>query len=339
MKKCCLPLILFCLLSCNTDEPETSRSEFNIDDELKPYVTSFYEEAEARNILLSKNLDATLSTEVDICGLGSPFGVTGTSNRPGSPGIAIKADDACWTNGNYESRERLVFHELGHALLDKLHINEVLENGHTKSIMCGGADPPCGRQPSYLDCPEYREYYLDELFDQNTPPPLWSTRSWNEKADISSELDVLNPEAWQIFTECSAESFSVEIDSVGLDKPADYGLRLSSACSEPITFRRRLDIVDTLTAGAIRLTCDLDHNLQGKEFEMGLFVKNTSGIFTTFNRSFPKDVDKLSNSIDNFSVQAACFQSDSDSLIIDFQFRGDTRGEVLIRNLNIHLME
>ena len=67
-------------------------------------------------------------------------------------------------------KEDLLFHELGHALLGRKHLNSTLENGDWKSIMCGG-DKVNNRSWNINYRGERRKYYLDELFDESTKQP------------------------------------------------------------------------------------------------------------------------------------------------------------------------
>jgi len=56
--------------------------------------------------------------------------------------VRIQIDKTYWnaisnTAGADMMKEDLIFHELGHALLGRPHINDVLPNGDWKSVMCG----------------------------------------------------------------------------------------------------------------------------------------------------------------------------------------------------------
>lgn len=67
-------------------------------------------------------------------------------------------------------KEDLIFHELGHGLLGRGHLNTTLENGDWKSIMCGG-DMINEREWNINYRGERRAYYLDELFEESTAAP------------------------------------------------------------------------------------------------------------------------------------------------------------------------
>jgi len=93
--------------------------------------------------------------------------------------IRIEIDKTYWnaiskTAGADMMKEDLLFHELGHGLLKREHLNSTLENGDWKSIMCGG-DKVNGRAWNINYKGIRRNYYVDELFDESTPAPDFSS--------------------------------------------------------------------------------------------------------------------------------------------------------------------
>lgn len=68
-----------------------------------------------------------------------------------------------------ETKEFLIFHELGHAVLKRPHLDDLTPNNlYQKSIMhttlTAQWSPPLQ---------SHRAYYLDEIFNPNTPTPAW----------------------------------------------------------------------------------------------------------------------------------------------------------------------
>jgi len=89
--------------------------------------------------------------------------------------IRVEIDKSYWDDiskfaGADLMKENLIFHELGHGLLNRRHLNNTLENGDWKSIMCGGENDE-NREWNINYRGERRAYYLDELFDESTPTP------------------------------------------------------------------------------------------------------------------------------------------------------------------------
>jgi hypothetical protein len=93
--------------------------------------------------------------------------------------IRIEIDKTYWNDisnsaGADLMKEDLIFHELGHGLLNRNHLNTTLENGDWKSIMCGG-DKVNNRSWNINYRGMRRKYYIDELFNESTPAPVFSS--------------------------------------------------------------------------------------------------------------------------------------------------------------------
>jgi len=89
--------------------------------------------------------------------------------------IRIQIDKTYWSDisgsaGADLMKEDLIFHELGHGLLNRNHLNTTLENGDWKSIMCGG-DKQNNRSWNINYHGMRRSYYIDELFNESTKAP------------------------------------------------------------------------------------------------------------------------------------------------------------------------
>lgn len=93
--------------------------------------------------------------------------------------IRIEVDSVYWKKisvvaGSEMMKEDLIFHEMGHGILGRKHLNSTLENGDWKSIMCGG--DKVNNRPWNINYRQMRrDYYVNELFNENTPAPLFTT--------------------------------------------------------------------------------------------------------------------------------------------------------------------
>ena len=90
--------------------------------------------------------------------------------------VSINPNLKCWFTE--EDREALIFHELGHCILGRIHDNGRLPNGDLKSLMnetdlsvYSSCIYPIDNGP--CDNSFKRSYYLDELFEEETPVPDW----------------------------------------------------------------------------------------------------------------------------------------------------------------------
>ena len=172
MNKYSFPFLLLAatfLYSC-ADDPVVP-NVYEVPDLIQPYVDQFIEEAAKRGQTINiTNLRVEFGT-----GLESQSGVPAAglctyrhSNNPNL--IQLDTTSSNWTFNEY-TREVLVFHELGHCVLNRRqHRDEQMTNGNYASLMRSTGDQLYGGAFNAFK----REYYLDELFDPNTPFPDWA---------------------------------------------------------------------------------------------------------------------------------------------------------------------
>ncbi len=203
------------IISCS-DDGSASLDEVseNIEAEINPFIESFVEEAAIRSASFDfKGFEATFSLEnIDdnelICGRASAFSDSKNS-------ITIRRSDRCWIQQSDASREALVFHEMGHALLDRPHRDDLFENGLVKSVMETGTLGPYNRFTPLL-----KTYLFDELFDETTEQPPWLSGKTEEMiVEINSGLEE-SGEGWSFIT---TQDF--------LNKSAVKGFRTSQAAA------------------------------------------------------------------------------------------------------------
>jgi hypothetical protein len=125
-----------------------------IDSAFDKYVSSFSSEAKKRTADIGRLHSLTMI-----------FGITGTKDDPGTIGTCsiangfplIIIDRRFWGVADEFEREELIFHELGHCLLDRDHC-EPKKDGKSLSIM----------EPDLLGSTYYkanRENLINELFN------------------------------------------------------------------------------------------------------------------------------------------------------------------------------
>jgi hypothetical protein len=151
-----LPLLLG--WSCSKE------SESVIPADVLPYVERFFTEAQARGLdyrledyALNIRMEAIARPDVaGTCNLNSGF---------------ITIDEIYWRTATDREKERVVFHELGHCVLDRRHRNEKLLENDCISLMQGAEN---GFTCSTNDEDDaWWAYYYDELFDQGLGGPAW----------------------------------------------------------------------------------------------------------------------------------------------------------------------
>ncbi len=155
---------------------------FQIDSELKVYFKSFITEAKLRNRTIdTTNLILSINNQsiTEKCGTCTQNPKQVLTQKK----IEIFTNSGlCWRAASNNAREALVFHELGHCLLGRInHKDDLFKDGSPKSIMItSNIDlySPCvyvlDDNPASCNKTERRKYYIDELFDPNTPTPAWA---------------------------------------------------------------------------------------------------------------------------------------------------------------------
>jgi hypothetical protein len=156
--------IISLLAACSTDNSEpTGLVGFTSDDalfptvtpELRPFYIAFEQEAAERGLDIDLTIEGVTGNIVQ---LGNNS-VLGLCRRSGVEPNRVAVDIEAWNNSTPAFREVIVFHELGHCVLDRGHLDEQ-ENGACLSIMHSGLTD-CIVD---LEDADIREQYLDELF-------------------------------------------------------------------------------------------------------------------------------------------------------------------------------
>jgi len=140
---------------------------FHAPDEFIPYVEKFITAGNKRGILIQPGKE----------GLIIEFGVLenhqlGKSKPNHSPQI-ITINQAIWPDLDTFQRKALIFHELGHCLLQRKHRNQLLPNGECASLLAG-------KENGFQCLPNlysglWWNYYVDELFNPALEQPTWYT--------------------------------------------------------------------------------------------------------------------------------------------------------------------
>ncbi|MEQ9423772.1 MAG: hypothetical protein RJQ09_05090 [Cyclobacteriaceae bacterium] len=183
------------IFACAEEDDPLSLNDVanDVDLELRQYIETFVDEGAERGHFFDFDMfSGSFTTDDidengDICGQASAF-----SDRKNT--ILIKRDDRCWIQQPNASREALVFHELGHALLDRPHRDDRFDNGQVKSIMETGTLGPYNQFTPLL-----RQYLFNEMFDESTPDPEWiKNRTAELIFDINSDFEE-GDTGWQFF--------------------------------------------------------------------------------------------------------------------------------------------
>jgi hypothetical protein len=163
---------LILIMSCHKEKVQIIPFIF------EDYVEVFFQEANLRGQdirLVDFNLEIDLVTIED-------NNVAGRCIRNRDK---IEIDKGYWEDSDPQEKEWLIFHELGHCILDRNHRNEHTVNGECISFM-KGAENDFECFPN-LYSSFWRNYYLDELFDASTPLPDWYIADQEYQAEYAEE--------------------------------------------------------------------------------------------------------------------------------------------------------
>ena len=145
-------LVLAIFSGCEKDEIVPT-----IDPELQPYFDLFLEEGSKRG----KNIqieDFQIAASIEEITKNS---VAGQCTQTEGAMSEVLIDQQYWRGYTPLQREALIFHELGHCILKRSHLDDKDPDGNCISIMESG-----GGNCVFLYNEENRSHYLDELFSE-----------------------------------------------------------------------------------------------------------------------------------------------------------------------------
>jgi hypothetical protein len=204
----CLLILQFLVLSCKDDH------EYNVPEDFAVYVKRFENEAAKRNKYFDLQNEGLIIEFADL-----------DKNRAGlchyEKPIRIEIDRTYWkaldgSAGADLMRENLLFHELGHGILNRKHLNTWLDNGDWKSIMCGG--DAVDNRPWNINYRGFRrKYYIDELFNESTLAPdslspklAVDTTGFARKLYLTFDTSKKEDTGWKVDT---TDTYMINVDN------------------------------------------------------------------------------------------------------------------------------
>lgn len=150
-------------------------------NQIETFMQRFEEAGKARGIDVSDpNADVLRSIDSVVVAVrsklfydGSEYcGYVPTKGYGYTDSLLISLKETCWFGVSDHVREALVFHELGHSVLGRVHRDERLPNRSPASIMFPKTG--FGYRLYGEETLGRRTYYVDELFDSDTSVPGWA---------------------------------------------------------------------------------------------------------------------------------------------------------------------
>lgn len=345
LKKLAAVLPLFCLLlfSCKKEETIPNPIRVSTESPFAEYVDRFFEEAEKRDANISR-ADLTVTwmddASMDVCGYGYS-----NYNNTGARRVEIKPVSFCWEDRNDFEKEGLMFHELGHAVLGRNHVNNRLGNGLERSMMCGGNNG-CNQFALYSQyTPDLRTYYLDELFNQQVAIPEWSKVKTNPSIFLESAFDGAS-DSWTFFNSNGADNYQEAIEILESDSSTILTIESKKLERDSDIFsgwRHRITKPDLPETATLKLTAIISAEaISGQGVSVVLRTdsglgtnRTTSGFGSTqgeilINGTFDKK---------EFSTQIGYIPSDIEDLFIFLLLLPETRGKVSFHNIKLTVLE
>jgi len=319
-----------------------------IDPELAPYIDSFKEEATKRGLNLPfTHLEAYIVENIanfseNVCGVGwYDYYITR------EPRIEIK--ESCWKNLSVEERKVLVFHELGHAILERGHLDSRLHNGSgAKSIMCSSS---CRGLSMFYDDWPLNDYYMDELFNVSTLSPDFIKKDnivrtvFEEdfKGDSESRIDDWVISLIWVTEDTDNTNFIPLLDS--LDSKG-LGLRNASGSlgGEIMKVRKEINLSDFNACSNLKVSANIDvATLQNGYFEVYLALnsKNEFGVSHTYYYDFNSlnTEDGNVNHIKEIDLEVFCITERLETVELGFRFFSIEEATVYIKDVKLELLE
>lgn len=141
------------LISCTEEAPFVMEEE--VASVLIPHFQSFALEAEKYDVYIDwsvERISASLGTVTDDGASGQCLKYTNGRHE-------IRIDKNYWDRINANEKEFVIYHELGHCLLNRGHLDDMDDNGLCISIMTSG-EFECQKRYNQ----NTRNRYLEELF-------------------------------------------------------------------------------------------------------------------------------------------------------------------------------
>lgn len=150
------PALILALIGCKKEETANlQEAPLEIDEALLPFFESFKEEAALRGVEVDYRAQKIQGLIQDIDGNN----ILGQC-RVGTNGInRVIIDAGYWKRSDEMEKEFVIFHELGHCVLKRDHLDEANGSGICLSMMHSGSG-----ECRFNYTPQNRSIYLDELF-------------------------------------------------------------------------------------------------------------------------------------------------------------------------------
>jgi len=312
------------LTACTKDSEERKGAHgvYDVDPTFEPFVQQFISEGAKRG----KGIDfSDTSLKIELSDRELEF--AGGFCYLGQHHIVV--NKSVWQGQGFDDyKTRLIFHELGHCELDRGHRNDRFENNVWKSLMRGD---PLNQAERQIPVPFFgfrKDYYIDELFDENIGDPEWTQVSFAYNEVVASvKQEMIREDSLQRFFQSLAtplEKYEIEIN-FKLNKNNNQSTTLTWSNSNfnySITFYpENLYTVDAKVGSTevylFRPTNS--SNINGREVDK-ITVRRHGGFEKIFlNDVFIFHIDPMPGPLQSIRFESLVFQTNALDLSLDIQ--------------------
>ncbi|MEM1120663.1 MAG: hypothetical protein AAGJ18_09450, partial [Bacteroidota bacterium] len=344
MKKAALTFLIICTL-CQLNCNKEAFTGF-IHPEILPYAERFIEEGEKRGVQVDiLDLEAFLANELSVEADDGICGFGWWNHRNNGRRVEILNTDGCWRARSDIEKENFVFHELGHAFLERNHFSRTFPNGSARSIMCSRRDGIlCSNFAVYYDNDRLRDYYLDELFNQNTPIPDFVNRS-DYIRTVFEEGTQQYLTNWELFIngdDRNINDFRFKQDTSNTGTPSTITLSTNGTGGmesfSDASIVKRFELVDFPSCSNLKAFADIKvEGLTDGYFWVGLSLREKVAP-DSLQRFYINYARENENRVyNNFLHELYRLSDRTDVVSISFTLRSSTPASVTIDNLFIDL--
>jgi len=319
-----------------------------IHPEFRLFIEDFIEEGKKRGVELDiKEMEAFLVNEFSkepsrstVCGFGW-WNYEHNGRR-----IEILNSENCWGNRTYIEKENIIFHELGHAFLARNHISDTLPNRYAKSIMCSPFDGGCSSNyTTYYDNPSLRSYFLDELFNEDTPLPEFANRNQYNRTVFEEGVQKYYTD-WELFiigdpSNRSNFQFSQDTSAAGIPTTITLSTDGSTLSTPPSAILvKRFELTDFPTCSNLKAFADIRaEGITEGEFQMALSLRERVAPDSLHRFFLDRKIESVNGNYQNYLHELYCLDDRTDIVSISFNLESTTPASITIDDLLIDLYE
>lgn len=353
-------LVLLFFTTCKKEEtstrplpvPETPEppKPILIDPAFASYIDVFVAEGATRGTEIStQGLEAYLVSDFSISTVRNQgFGGYGWSEHPFTGNPRIEIIENLWNNLTEYQRDKLVTHELGHALLNRGHRDGRLSfNGFgQRSIMCSLS---CYQRTFLPRSGPLRSYYFDELFFFDTPIPTFINKDSLKRVVLKDDFEngINDWEFVDIRYGNVVPNYQVQLDTAKVDNDSKtLWIKSDKTHTEDasILVLKQFDLTDFGPCANLRATANFrTKNHTDGFFEIGFSIQERAEngqlqrIFLDQQKQYIRGV--APTYYEDFQLEVFCIPEEVETFAVSITYNSASVSNLYIDDVRVELLE